>query len=69
VSLSIDTPLKFAHERYLGPPSCPKCGMRVTATESSEYIGDGRICHVWLCDDCDYDFRTLVEISGATARA
>jgi hypothetical protein len=64
VSLSINTPLRFAHERYLGPPSCPKCGIRITAAEASEYVGDGRICHLWLCDDCDYDFRTLVEIAN-----
>ena len=63
MTLSIQTPMKFVHERRLGRPSCPKCGVRILAPETSAYIGDGRIGHTWLCDVCDYNFRTVVRVA------
>jgi len=54
-------PLSFVHERYLGRPSCPKCGDLLMAPESSEYTRVGGIRHMWSCDRCDYDFETLIE--------
>jgi predicted RNA-binding Zn-ribbon protein involved in translation (DUF1610 family) len=62
--LSIATPMEFFHERYLGRPCCPKCGVLILAPEASRYEGNGRIGHVWQCDDCDYDFRTVVRIAS-----
>jgi hypothetical protein len=56
-------PMKFAHERYLGAPSCPKCGALIAAAEASHYLGRGHIRNMWLCDDCDYDFFTDVKLA------
>ena len=30
-------PMSYAHERYLGRPSCPKCGEMMMAPSASEY--------------------------------
>jgi len=62
--LSIATSMKFCHERCLGPPCCPKCGILILAPESSQYVGYGRVRHMWLCDDCDYEFRTVIRIAS-----
>jgi len=57
-------PMRFAHERYLGTPSCPKCGVLVATAEASYYMGEGRIRHAWLCHDCDYGFVSEVKLAG-----
>jgi hypothetical protein len=64
MTLSIATPMQFIHERCLGRPCCPKCGVLILAPEASAYLSDGRIRHHWLCDDCDYDFRTVIKIAN-----
>lgn len=53
----------IARERYPGAPLCPKCGVLILAAEASEYVSDGCIRHRWLCEDCDQDFRTIVQIN------
>jgi len=53
-------PMRYLHERYLGRPSCAKCGELVMAPQSSEHRRDCDIRHVWVCDACDYQFGTLV---------
>jgi hypothetical protein len=57
-------PMSFAHERYLGRPSCPKCGDLIMAPESSRYRKGGGICHTWLCGGCVYEFETLIEFTS-----
>jgi hypothetical protein len=55
-------PMSFAHDRYLGRPSCAKCGELIMAPEASEYMKGGRIRHRWSCDRCDYEFETLTTL-------
>jgi len=64
VTVAINTAIKHEHRRYFGAPSCPNCGVLIVAAEASEYVGDGHIRHRWLCEDCDYDFRTVVKVSA-----
>jgi hypothetical protein len=54
-------PMDFVHERYLGRPSCPKCGELIMAPECSVYIKGGGIHHTWTCDGCVYEFKTLIK--------
>jgi predicted RNA-binding Zn-ribbon protein involved in translation (DUF1610 family) len=57
-------PLRYVHERYLGRPSCPKCGELIMAPESSRYMADRGIRHTWSCDECVYEFETLIEFNA-----
>ena len=54
-------PMDYAHERYFGRPSCPRCGKLVIAPETSEYMNRGQIRSLWACDKCDHTFQTLIE--------
>ena len=60
--VSVAMPMNYAHERYSGRPSCPKCGILIVAPEASEYESNGDIRHAWSCHECDYDFQTLVAL-------
>jgi hypothetical protein len=62
VAFSLTMPMKYAHERYLGRPSCPRCGVLMVVPESSQYESEDRVRHAWSCVDCRYDFHTLVEL-------
>jgi predicted RNA-binding Zn-ribbon protein involved in translation (DUF1610 family) len=55
-------PMPYAHERYLGRPSCPRCGEVAVATEASAYTQPGRIQHSWRCDGCGHRFDTAVSL-------
>jgi ribosomal protein S27AE len=59
-------PMRFLHERYLGRPSCPKCGGSMMAPEHSEWR-DEAIRHFWICDGCDYKFESLMTFGVAGA--
>jgi hypothetical protein len=39
---------------------CAQCGRTLFAPEWSEYLGDRRVRHLWMCATCDYHFETLV---------
>jgi len=39
---------------------CPRCGDRMVAPESSEFVDRGEIRHHWVCDACGQDFETSV---------
>jgi len=58
----VSIPMAYAHERYFGRPSCPKCGEMIMAPESSDHFVDRKIRHIWLCEGCDFDFETSVEL-------
>jgi predicted RNA-binding Zn-ribbon protein involved in translation (DUF1610 family) len=55
-------PMQYAHERYLGRPSCPRCGEFCVVPEISQYESAGQISHVWECDLCGGEFRTIVKL-------
>jgi transposase-like protein len=51
--------LPFAHEHQLAPPSCPRCGERALIADATQYSDDARsIRHGWVCDGCNYEFKT-----------
>jgi hypothetical protein len=62
MTLHTAMPMPFAHERYLGRPSCPRCGRLCAVTEISKYEGNGQISHIWQCDGCDREFQTAVNV-------
>ena len=60
------TPVVLAFARYFTRPHCPQCGDEQLVPEQSEFAGEGRIHHIWSCDDCGHQFRTAVELGFAT---
>ena len=67
MTLNIAVPMSYVHERYFGRPSCPKCGELLMAPESSECLNHDEVCHSWICDECNYRFKTLVRFNAAGA--
>jgi hypothetical protein len=59
-------PMRFLHERYLGRPSCPKCGELVMAPEHTECVSEA-VRHFWSCDGCDYRFESLITFGEPSA--
>ena len=55
-------PMSYAHERYLGRPSCPKCGELIMAPDFSEYLKNEASIRHWSCDGCEYEFKTLIKL-------
>jgi predicted RNA-binding Zn-ribbon protein involved in translation (DUF1610 family) len=60
VSLLSAIPLRFFHESYCGRASCPKCGEAIMAPEISKYLGQRKVGHIWVCEECDYEFETVI---------
>ncbi len=56
----VSIPMAYAHERYLGRPSCPKCGEMIMAPESTDHLIDRKIRNIWLCERCLLKFETLI---------
>ena len=48
----------------LGRPACPRCGDMLFAAVATEFRGKGRIHNSWICDSCDHEFCTAVQIDG-----
>jgi ribosomal protein L37AE/L43A len=67
MTLNVAVPMSYVHERYFGRPSCPKCGELMMAPESSEFLSVYDIRHIWVCDGCDYQFKTLIRFNAAGA--
>jgi transcriptional regulator NrdR family protein len=59
--------MEYAHEEYLGRPSCPKCGKLCAVPEASAYEEADRIRHRWMCDACESEFETAVRLSVVSA--
>ena len=57
-------PLAFEFRRYLGGPSCPRCGDSLLAAEASQFISEGRVRHFWTCDSCGSQFHTAVAMTA-----
>jgi RNase P subunit RPR2 len=50
----------FAFRRFF-LSICPKCGEVPVAPVRAEFVANGRIRHIWACEDCGHEFRTAVE--------
>jgi len=61
MTLHTAVPMSYAHERYLGRPSCPKCGELIMAPDFSEYLKNEASIRHWSCDGCEYEFKTLIK--------
>ena len=61
--IRVTVPTNYIHEKYLGRPSCPKCGELLMAPEHSECLSRNDIRHFWMCDKCDYGFETLIRLN------
>jgi hypothetical protein len=66
MSQQVPMRMRFLHERYLGRPSCPKCGELMMAPEHTECCSEA-IRHFWACDGCDHRFESLITFSLAGA--
>lgn len=65
MNLHSQAPLAFEFRRYLGIPSCPRCGDFVVCPEASEFLSEGMIRHSWACDSCGTEFKTTVTVAEA----
>jgi predicted RNA-binding Zn-ribbon protein involved in translation (DUF1610 family) len=63
--LTTATPVVLAFARYFARPYCPQCGDEQLVPEQSEFAGEGVIHHVWSCDACGHEFRTVVDLGLA----
>ena len=43
-----------------GALPCAQCGTGLIAPVWSEYMNPHQVRHLWNCDDCRYQFETLV---------
>lgn len=43
-----------------GKVPCAQCGATLIAPIWSEFVDEQRVRHLWSCDDCSYEFETLV---------
>ena len=70
MTLQVAVHLRYLHERYLGRPSCPRCGQLLMAPERPEFsecFSGVQIRHFWLCDGCDNRFDTVLKFDAGDA--
>jgi len=44
--------------RAVDLPTCPVCADSMIAAESSAFLADNVVSHLWTCDTCGYGFVT-----------
>lgn len=59
MSLHIETTTRAARSDILGRPYCPECAAQVVAPERSAFVGEDRVRHSWLCDECGTAFASF----------
>ena len=47
-----------APARNIDLPTCPVCADTMIAAESSAFLADNVVSHLWTCDTCGYGFVT-----------
>jgi hypothetical protein len=52
-----------AGARFTGMLLCLKCGEPLVSPETSAYLGGGRVQHLWSCDGCGQEFRSIASIA------
>jgi len=40
---------------------CPRCGTAPIAAVASAFLGEGRVAHVWACEECGNAFDTVFD--------
>jgi hypothetical protein len=60
-------PIKARGEDLVGPP-CPKRGFLIIAAEASEFLSEEQIRNKWSCDECGYEFHTVVSLARCDQR-
>lgn len=50
-----------------GKLPCAQCGASLIAPLWSEFVDEHRVRHLWNCDDCKYEFETMVCFSSGGA--
>lgn len=50
-----------------GKLPCAQCGARLIAPVWSEFVDERRVRHLWTCDECEYEFETLVIFCSSEA--
>lgn len=51
-----------SQRHFAGRPVCPQCADRLVAPRIAAFAGEGRIWHMWLCETCDHEFVTCVDL-------
>jgi primosomal protein N' len=59
--------MSYIHDQYFGRPSCARCGELMMAPETSGYLSDSNVRHLWKCDECGYRFQTLTKFDAIAA--
>lgn len=67
MSLSSATPAVLAFARYFSRPCCPLCGEEQLVPEHSAFAGQGRVHHLWACEECGHAFRTTLKFGRKAA--
>jgi predicted RNA-binding Zn-ribbon protein involved in translation (DUF1610 family) len=65
IQLACNNEVAATHD--FGRPSCPRCGSVLLVAEQSAFHPNGRIRHVWSCDDCTHEFATSIRVCAALA--
>lgn len=53
---------------YLDASHCPACDEQLMAAERSEFVTERCIRHVWICDECGYQFATSAGLTRVSRR-
>jgi ribosomal protein L37AE/L43A len=53
--------------RPFGMRACPHCSEMAVAPEASEFMGEGKVRHIWSCDACGHEFETAVRLAAKQA--
>ena len=56
----ITAPRSHIYEWYFAQCRCPKCDELLSAPTYSEFLKHNNVRHTWVCDECDYEFETLL---------
>ncbi len=62
MNLETEARARISAARFAERPTCPKCANPLVAPHIAAFAGEGRIWHTWLCDRCDHEFITCVDL-------
>ncbi len=41
---------------------CPQCNDLMVAAAMSQHVSEDTVYHLWACESCGYEFRTMVRL-------